>query len=960
MARRQVSIFVNGKEVANQINTIRKEKRKLNAELNRMTIGTEEYEKKVKELGRVNSILDDHRNKVRGIGGTWSKLAKGGITKIAGLAAGAFAVDTIVQYGKELFNVSTQMELLQRKAKTVFGSTLPQVTKAAEDNAAAMGLTTSQYINASAAIADLLIPMQFTRQEAADMSTDLVDLAGALSEWTGGQVTAEEVTKTLGKAILGEREELKQLGISIQEADVKARLADKGLDKLTGTMLQQAKAAATLELITEKSIDAQTAFAENSDLSARRQAELVARITDVTNKLATALIPVFERLVDVAEFAVGVIDGVADALVRMGNPAKAAVNAFDDQAAAVRSLEKDLNPLLTRYDELTGKTDLTAEEQDELKAVIQKIGEVTPGAITEIDKYGNALSINAGKSREFLAAEKARLEFINKEAITALEDQIENLNTQAKIQKELAETGETGGIISVELEPEEIRKAANAYADLNREIAGAQAQLARLSGTDLGEGSETGAPTLSPTPEELAAQKQRAAQLQSQRQSQAKKALEDRQRNLQQLADALAKFEEDQRLASLTNDERSLEQVRLRYQKEIDLALALEQQGVTQATEQRIRLEQLRDRELLLLRNEQVQAAFDAEMQLRVEQNEERKRREEEFAAERAEANAVINEFTRAALLNERELALIELGNHYDELITLATQNGIDTLDIEIAFRREEERIRREFDERAIKETAKKQQKIAQNYAQTYSAVAKAIGAAVQLAGKEGEKATALQRVLTLAQIGFSSASAIAAATAAGAAAGPFPANLAAIATGVATVLGNIAQARSVLKDVPQFFEGGYTDVRGQQDGRRYRARYIGQQPTGYTPGSPVLMNTSMGPVLASERGREYFVSNAALNNPVVMDHVRAIDNIVKYRQFVDGGFTGSAPAASSSGGSSQSDQAMTATIMTLNGSIDRLNELLSGKIYAVIDNQTAIDLRDQLEQIAQASGGAA
>ena len=85
-----------------------------------------------------------------------------------------------------------------------------------------------------------------------------------------------------------------------------ARLAEKGLDGLTGNMLQQAKAAATLELITEKSADAQAAFAANSDTLVRKQAEMNAKFQEVKESLSQALIPVFHRLLDAA---LPVVDG---------------------------------------------------------------------------------------------------------------------------------------------------------------------------------------------------------------------------------------------------------------------------------------------------------------------------------------------------------------------------------------------------------------------------------------------------------------------------------------------------------------------------------------------------------------------------------------------------------------------------------------------------------------------------
>ena len=117
--RRQVSIFVNGREVANNLKAITAEKTKVNRELNLMTRGTAEYEAKVKELRGLNGIINEHRQNIGQIESTWQKLGKG-VRTFGALAGVGLGADLLVGYGKELFRTGVQMDQLVRKAQTVF------------------------------------------------------------------------------------------------------------------------------------------------------------------------------------------------------------------------------------------------------------------------------------------------------------------------------------------------------------------------------------------------------------------------------------------------------------------------------------------------------------------------------------------------------------------------------------------------------------------------------------------------------------------------------------------------------------------------------------------------------------------------------------------------------------------------------------------------------------------------
>ena len=162
-----------------------------------------------------------------------------------------------------------------------------------------MGTTRQETLMLAAGFQDLLVPMGFSREEAARLTTETVGLSAALSEWSGGTKTAAEIASIFSKAMLGEREQMKTLGISITELDVKTKLLARGQEKLTGNALAQAKAIATQELIFEKSTDAQEAFRKGGDSLARTQQALIATISQMKEDLLVSLIPAMVQLGEV-------------------------------------------------------------------------------------------------------------------------------------------------------------------------------------------------------------------------------------------------------------------------------------------------------------------------------------------------------------------------------------------------------------------------------------------------------------------------------------------------------------------------------------------------------------------------------------------------------------------------------------------------------------------------------------
>lgn len=246
-------------------------------------------------LKDVGNELDSTGRKGEGFASKFGGLGRA--MPIIGAAVAGAAVG-VIKLGGAFIETSSDMEAIRAKSQTVFGDSLPIVQEWASKSANAMKLTRSEATGLATNFADLLVPMGFTRDAAATVSTEVIGLSGALSKWSGGQRSAAEVADILSGAMLGEYDALKGLGIGLSAAEVQSVLAAKGQDKLTGAALQQAQALAVQELIMQKSTDAQAAYAAGGGTLRDKMELLRTKLREVWETLVERLTPSMTAFAD--------------------------------------------------------------------------------------------------------------------------------------------------------------------------------------------------------------------------------------------------------------------------------------------------------------------------------------------------------------------------------------------------------------------------------------------------------------------------------------------------------------------------------------------------------------------------------------------------------------------------------------------------------------------------------------
>tara|TARA_R110002074_G_scaffold196462_1_gene363272 strand:- start:430 stop:2136 length:1707 start_codon:yes stop_codon:yes gene_type:complete len=201
----------------------------------------------------------------------------------------------IIGLGLAAVKMAADFEETDSKFKTVFSSIQKQAEDTAKTFKKAFGLSEKAAKQLLSDTGDLLVGFGFTEQAALDLSLKVNELAVDLNSFTNFSGGAEGASLALTKALLGERESIKSLGIAITEADLKSFASDQGLvwkelDRIT-------KANLTFQLAMKQSSKAVGDYARTSGSLTNQTRELQSALTDLAVEFGTILIPLAQQIV---------------------------------------------------------------------------------------------------------------------------------------------------------------------------------------------------------------------------------------------------------------------------------------------------------------------------------------------------------------------------------------------------------------------------------------------------------------------------------------------------------------------------------------------------------------------------------------------------------------------------------------------------------------------------------------
>ena len=210
----------------------------------------------------------------------------------AGIALGAIGGLAAATVG-----YASEAEQSYGAVASIFGDHADKIVKASKGAADAVGLSGNEYRELATVTGAMLKNMGMPMEEVTSRTQGLVEVGADLAATYGG--STKDAMEAVGSLLRGETDPIERYGISIKQADINARLAAEGLDKLEGEAGKQAKANVLLTMLTEQAGGAMGQFAREADTAAGKQERARARMQDMREEIGTNLLPVYGSLMEI-------------------------------------------------------------------------------------------------------------------------------------------------------------------------------------------------------------------------------------------------------------------------------------------------------------------------------------------------------------------------------------------------------------------------------------------------------------------------------------------------------------------------------------------------------------------------------------------------------------------------------------------------------------------------------------
>lgn len=213
------------------------------------------------------------------------------------IVEGAAAIGVAKLFSSSI-DEAASLQKLTDSVRVIFGQASSEVLQLGKNSATSLGQSNVAVLQAATNYGNLLVSLGFTKQAAADTSTNLIKVATDLASIRN--VPVETALNAIQSGLAGMSRPLRQFGIDLTTANLTQEAVRLGLIQTGQTLTDSAKAEAAYSLIMKDSAVSQGNFAKTSADTANQQKILSAEYSNAKAKLGDELLPVENDVLEVS------------------------------------------------------------------------------------------------------------------------------------------------------------------------------------------------------------------------------------------------------------------------------------------------------------------------------------------------------------------------------------------------------------------------------------------------------------------------------------------------------------------------------------------------------------------------------------------------------------------------------------------------------------------------------------
>lgn len=213
------------------------------------------------------SLKDQLSNAVNGAMRGVGKTAGGGLTKgfakLGAVVGSVFAVNQIVNFGKECINLGSDLAEVQNVVDVTFGSMNREINEFSQNAMTQFGLSETVAKKYAGTFGAMSKSFGIAIDQSVSMSKALTGLAGDVSSFYN--ISSDEAYTKLKAVYTGETESLKELGVVMTQTALDEFAYAKGMGKTTSKMAEREKVMLRYQFVLDKLNTASGDFMRTSD-----------------------------------------------------------------------------------------------------------------------------------------------------------------------------------------------------------------------------------------------------------------------------------------------------------------------------------------------------------------------------------------------------------------------------------------------------------------------------------------------------------------------------------------------------------------------------------------------------------------------------------------------------------------------------------------------------------------------